>query len=112
MIVIRPISYFDYSMLTEFSSAFAQEAETAAIQGENMARKAAADIIKAESEAYILDKAAAMNASVTVQIILDSDSIPVQATLSGRVSPYVRRTLASVLESDLGITKENQLWTG
>lgn len=112
--VIRPIAGLDFNALADISFPYAQDAEQTAALGENMARQSLADIIKAESEAYILDKAAALNAAITVEVTLSGDDppIPVSATLCGEVSPYARQQLEGILQSELGIAKENQLWTG
>lgn len=111
---IRPLARLEVNAFAELPLPFAQEAETTAALGENMARQAVADSIKAESEAYILDKAAALNADVTVEVTVSEDSTPVPAAvkLSGSASPYARRQLERILQTELGIAKENQLWTG
>lgn len=111
---IRPITGLDFNALAEFSFPYAREAEQAAAMGENMARQSLADIIKEESEAYILDKAAALNTDLTVEITVSDDDapVPVAAVLCGEVSPYARQQLETILQSELGIAKENQLWTG
>ncbi len=112
--VIRPLAGLDFSALTSISFPYTQEADSIATQGENIAREAMADIIKADAEAYILDKAAALNADLTVDITLSREDtpVPVRAELSGSVSPYARQQLTYLLQTDLGIAKENQLWTG
>lgn len=111
---IRPIAHLDLDALTEVSLPLTLEAESASAMGEEMARQALADSIKAESEAYILDKAAALNASLTVEVTVSEDGTPVPlgAKLGGSVSPYARQQLESLIQTDLGIAKENQLWTG
>ena len=109
---LHPLVKLDLSNLGEFALPYTQEAESVAAMGENMARESMADIIKAESEAYILDKAAELNAEITAQITVGDYQAPTAAKLSGEVSPYARQRLEKILESDLGIAKENQLWTG
>ena len=56
--VLSPISRVDFSNLPDFSLGYMGDAEDAAAMGENLARDSMADIIKEETEAYILDKAA------------------------------------------------------
>ena len=113
IVIIQPLSRVDLDALLDLS--FASRETDAAVQTkEKLAREAMADIIKAETEAYILDKAAALNASVTVEVILEERGtpIPVEAVISGEVSPYARRRLENILQTELGIAKENQRWTG
>ena len=110
--VIRPLSQLDIDALIDFSWPYTQEAEEAAAVGEDLARKTMAGIIKAESEAYILDKAAGLNAELAIDITISDAQVPVSAEICGEVSPYARQKLETILETDLGITKENQIWTG
>ena len=112
--VIRPLAGWDYTQLPDITSLPLREAEAAAAAGEKMAKQSAAQFIKEESEAYILDKAAGMDAKLTVEVTV-SDSgtpVPVAAKLSGAVSPVVRQQLEGILQTDLGITRENQTWIG
>lgn len=114
IVAIRPIVRLDFAALEEYTFPYGTEAESTAAMGENMARKAMADIIKAESEAYILDKADSLNTSLCVEISVSEDGkpIPVYAEIRGEVSPYARAQLEEILLTDLGIAKENQQWTG
>ena len=106
--VLSPISRVDFSKLPDFSLRCMDDAEDAAAMGENLARDSMADIIKEETEAYILDKAADLHAEVTV----GEDSLPTAVTLSGEASPYARRQIQAMIANDLGISKENQKWIG
>lgn len=110
--VIHPFSKLDFDTFADVPLSFLQNAEGVSSEGQRLAKEAMADIIKAESEAYILDKAAEWNAELTVDIIISNDQTPERAILSGEISPYVRSCMEAMLESDLGITKENQIWTG
>ena len=77
-------------------------------------RNALGDIIKVQTEAYILDKAAEMGASITVVVSVSSDEppVPVGVEISGAVSPYLKLRLEEMIQEDLNISKENQVWTG
>lgn len=87
--------------------------EELAAQGENQAAQAVADIIKAQLQAYILDKAAALGAEVEVELTLEEGVLPVprEATIRGTAAPYARQQLEKILSSQLGIPKERQQWT-
>lgn len=110
--VLSPVSRMDFSELTNFSLRCMDDAEEAAAVGENLTRNSMADIIKAESEAYILDKAADLHANLTVEVTVSEENLPASVIISGEASPYARRQLQTIIESDLGISKENQQWTG
>ena len=70
------------------------------------------DIIKSTCEAYILNKATELGADIHVSVSVNSQHIPFAARIMGEVTSDVRKQLEQILETDLGITKENQSWTG
>lgn len=110
--VLSPISRVDFSNLPDFSLGYMGDAEDAAAMGENLARDSMADIIKEETEAYILDKAADLHANLHVEVTVGEDNLPTAVTLSGEASPYARRQIQAIIANDLGIAKENQKWIG
>ena len=81
--------------------------------GENAAREAMAERISQQTKAYILDKAQALEASLTVEVILDDAGIPTPCgvRISGKVSPYAKGVLSDYMEKELGIPREEQRWT-
>ena len=110
--VLSPISRVDFSNLPDFSLGCMDDAKDAAAMGENLARDSMADIIKEETEAYILDKAADLHANLHVEVTVGEDNLPTAVTLSGEASPYARRQIQAIIANDLGISKENQKWIG
>lgn len=112
--VIAPILGYDFSIPEDLSLAFSEKSESAVSEGEEMSNSAMADIIKAELEAYVLDKAAEMNAEISIEIRLSEETppVPVSAVIHGTLSPSVRQKLQKVLTSQLEIAKENQQWIG
>ena len=81
-------------------------------EGKSMAANQVADIIKSQSEAYILDKANRMGLEISVEVELDNDnnSIPSSVCISGNISPYAKKVLSEYITDCLGIAKENQKW--
>ncbi len=79
----------------------------AAQTDEAMARR-----IISETEAYILSKANALGAEITVSVSLTADPIPVPnaVTVRGSLSAYAKTTLSAMLTQDLGIPREAQTW--
>ncbi len=110
--ILQPLYNINWDKSLALSIPYQEEASQAAEQGQNIADEAMAAIIKEQTEAYILDKAAAMNAKVSVSVILSENLIPVSASVGGTLSPYMRQQLSTFLETEIGITKENQEWTG
>lgn len=110
--VIAPLAEFDFSGIADFFEDFAAVGQSAAAYGQNVASEELKSIIKAEVEAYILDKANALDAVLTVEVALDEASVPAAVRLQGSVSPYGKARLQQILEDELGIAKENQVWIG
>lgn len=92
---------------------FSADAQQAVQAGEEIARKALSERISAGAEAYILEKAAAMQADLSVEVELSNDPIPVplRVYLWGNIAPYAKQKLQIMIQKDLGIEKENQVWT-
>lgn len=112
--VIRPVIRFDWDYLADFAGYCAADADVASANGAEVSRDAMAEIIKSETEAYILDKAQHLHAQLTVSVTLSQDWLPVPAQVSvqGDISPYGKAHLQQIIESELNIPKENQTWIG
>lgn len=90
-----------------------QQAQAAVAAGEENSKTALYSGIKQRTEAYILDKAQSLAVQIAVEVTLSDDPIPVPVAvrLSGNISPYAKKQLQDILESELGIPKEAQQWT-
>lgn len=112
LLVLRPVAGPDgFPDMTALQEAFEQGSREAQA-GNAMAREEQFRRITAGVEAYILDKADREGAELKVEVTLGEDFLPKTAVLHGRVSPQIKSVLSRMLEQELGITKENQLWTG
>ncbi len=111
--VIGPVTQVRLSDALELLPDLSADAQAAAREGEVSAKKALADNISAQVEAYILDKAAQLGVALAVDVELSRDAIPVpvRVWLRGNVSPYAKARLQTILCEELGIEKENQIWT-
>lgn len=108
---VRPIADIEIRDFGVFTADIQSQANAAALSGESYARESMADIIKSETEAYILDKAQDLNASIHVSVsVLDDDLTPGQVQIFGHISPYAKGQLQQIIERDLGISKEDQIW--
>lgn len=110
MTLISPLLTLRLPDMDGWLSSFDGESSAVVSSGEEMAREAMDTIIKERTEAYILDKAAALDAVVTVRVRTDSEGIPVSVTLRGDVSGEVKAQLSRIITSELGIGKEAQQW--
>lgn len=111
--VIEPIAQVRLSDLTGLLPDVSADANAAVAQGQSTAKKAMAESISSRVEAYILDKATQLGLKLTVQVELSDDTIPVPVCvrLKGNISPYLKSKLQKIIQDDLGIDKENQIWT-
>ena len=112
LVILQPLARFDFSDMRDYYSAFSQMGSSFAAQGELQAAEAGRSIIKEQVEAYILDKAKDLGAQIQVSVELGEDDTLVSACLEGAVSPYTKAELEQILEAELAIAKENQLWIG
>ena len=113
LVIAAPLGQFrmgDFSLWREQLSA-----DGAAIteSGQKAARDAMAESIITATETYILEKAETLGAKLTVEVMLDDSSIPVPSgvRIRGNISPYNREKLSSIIQKDLGIPTEAQVWT-
>lgn len=111
--LIQPLASLNLSGITDWTVQYEMDAERAVAEGESRTRKALNELIKQRTRSYILDKAQALNAVLEVEVTLSDDDIPVpvKVRLSGKVSPYAKGRLQSIMTEELGIEKENQVWT-
>lgn len=115
MVTIAAVSPILRDMDISFDSYFENitfEQDWAVKKGEEAAANVAAEFIKNRAETYICDKAAAMGATVTAEVILSDDMppVPAEVKVKGDVSAYVKKQLISCLQKDLGINEDKQTW--
>lgn len=97
------LGYFDDLMI---------EGEDLSYEGDTLATGYMEEIIMDRTRAYILDKAADYRADLDAEVELDDSSVPTAVTITGSISPYGKKHLMRIIESDLNIPKERQLWIG
>ena len=112
--VVRPLGDFRVGNLNDYFGDLNAGGEAAAASGIQMSQEAISSIIKSETEAYILDKAASLGVTLSVEVMVENGSVPQLSgvQLSGQVSPYARQQLSAMITDDLGIARENQEWIG
>ncbi len=110
--VISPLANITFTGISDFWDELSDDANKYVLEGTAIAEKQEADIIKSQTEAYILDKANRMGLQIAVEVELDGQNrnIPCGVVISGNISPYSQIQLESYIEQTLGIAKENQKW--
>ena len=113
-VILSPVAKWDLDAVAAFTESFDRAGEYAAEAGNVMASKEVQAIIKEELSEYILDKAAELHATVSVEITLNNDSIPIPESvkITGTIPAYAKRKLQQEIEDELGIPKERQIWIG
>ena len=83
-------------------------------EGRAVRRDTIAQIVINNTEALIMDKANEYGVTVYAEVMLSEDEIPIPISVSitGTISPYVKKQIQSYIRDELGIAEENQLWTG
>ena len=114
VVLLQPVIHFDFGYIDTFLADMTPEAELVSSRGEEMARSQISEIIKADTQAYILDKAGLYNAQLQVEVTLSDGElpVPVSVTIYGETTEQIRESLGSIMERELDIPKECQIWIG
>lgn len=112
LMLVSPLLTLRLPDMDGWIASFGEEGRAAAASGEAMADEALQSIIKARTEAYILDKAAAWDAVLTVEVETNDAGEPAAVTLRGSISDQTKTALSEFIASELGIRKGAQRWIG
>ena len=110
--VISPTIKLQFEDISSYFASLYSDAAQYTSLGQEQYTESTAAIIKSKLETYILDKAAGMNAVITVQLTMSQDNtfMPESVQLSGSVAPYTKQRMEQVIANELGIPKEKQMW--
>lgn len=111
-VLIQPVSQLDLVGFLDSVSSFSPEMEFDTDRAMDTARNSMAEIIIRETEAYILDKAQALGLTPEVFVTVSEDAIPVPKAVRIICScgNGDMQRLQAIIEEDLGIPKEKQIW--
>lgn len=107
--VIHPLVNLQITQFHWYIDGLSTDVQAAVSHGEDMSVQAMEGIIKSETQAYILDKAASLEVDLDVDVILN-DMVPAEVHLSGPVSPNARTQISDWIADNLGIPREAQHW--
>ena len=112
--VINPLTNLNFEILETFSGSYSHDAEAAVSVGTAKSEDALRDIIKQETETYILDKAQSYGCALEVDVTVGKGTVPKPESvrINGQVPADTLKQLEKILETELGISKEYQQWIG
>ena len=112
--VINPLTNLNFGILESFSQDTVINTQPVVSAGTTLAEESMAQLIKQETEAYILDKAQSLGCILETEVTVGEGQYPVPESvrICGSISNQNRRQLEDFLERELGISKENQQWIG
>lgn len=110
--VVAPVIKVEFEDFQNFYEDVSSDARDVVHQGEIIAQQTTQTIIKEKLEAYILDKATALNLDVDVCLTLKDAAVatPEEITIYGSVSPYGKKMLQAFLVEEMGIPEGKQSW--
>lgn len=110
--IFSPVIHIQFNSIEDFLMEAKYEAEETRDDGIESASSAMADIIKQQTEAYILDKAVSLGVNIDVNVKMSDTNPPVpkEVILSGNVSPYMKNKMIQYITANIGISEENQRW--
>lgn len=113
MTVVGPLTNLELTDISSYINEFSIDAQALVDAGSQAAETEKKQIIKEKTEAYILDKAASLGLSVTVDVMLESDvnPLPSEVKISGAASPYAKRALTQYITETFSVAEEDQIWT-
>lgn len=110
-LAISPLRELDLDSIRYTDPGISAQAQKASQAGTAQAQEAMAAIIKEQSEAYILTKAAELSVQISVEVELDGESrTPIAAEITGSVTPYEKEELCGFITQTLGIERSAIQW--
>lgn len=109
MVLLNPLSEGNIADSIDFAIEAVSPQEYIDL-GQQKARKMQEQCIKEACESYISNKAKDLGVFLTSEIQLDNNLKPRDAQIYAQANSEQQRVLEQILETDLGITKGNQVW--
>lgn len=111
--VVHPWANLSFDGLQKWPDSLVADGTEHTLSGQLMADEAYRASIMQQTRAYILEEAGMLGCTLSVEVELSDDNIPVpkRIRISGDVSPYAKQSLTTLLTQKLGIDREDLLWT-
>lgn len=110
---VSPLMKLENWSLPSLTDYYADEADSAIANGEAITRESVAQIVKENTQEYIMEKAAYLGLSISVDVHVSQESTPrpVSVVISGTGSPYAKNSLKNFISQELGIPEDALIWT-
>ena len=108
--VIRPLGDIAVTDFTKYFDRLDIEVSSAVASGTAQTAELIRQRITETTASYVQDKATELGASLSVRVTLNDDSVPVRMELGGLISPSAKSALEEIIQNDIGIGKEDQVW--
>ena len=110
---IAPWANIQIRQIGSFIESINEESLQAVNEGHLFTQQATAQIIKEQTEAYIMERAVSLGLDLHIEVTLDNAQPPQPSAvkIKGAASPFARQTLSRYICEDLGIPEEKQAWT-
>ena len=112
--IVSPLSELDFDAYSKAMARCRLDAEQYTTQGEQYSKNLNRTIIEDECRAYILDKAASLGLTVTVELEMETRAAtpyPKAVTIHGEATPAQKQQLQQYLEQTFAIPVQRQVWT-
>lgn len=109
--IFYPLTEVKLEKYMQFPDADWKDVDFYILAGEKMSSTEHEKYIKTYCETYILDKAKVLEAEIDIEIILNEEKVPYLAAIQYAGDGKIQNELQKILETDLGIAKENQKWS-
>jgi len=111
--ILAPLISITFHDVYDYFDDLGTDAQHYVQEGKEASQDRISSIIKAQTQAYILDKADRMGLEISVEVELDDSSNPVPCgvVIRGAAAPYAKEVMRTYIEDNLGIPKEKQQWT-
>ena len=109
-VVISPLADIELRGIYDNYNMYSEEAKANVNAGVQMMRERSGEIIKEQTEEYILQRAEMLDVDIHVDILLNEDQLPYQIAVEGNLSPYKKEILIEYISETLNIPEECQVW--
>lgn len=112
LLLLNPLNDIRWNLDWNFLEESVLDGQLYSAQGTSMARQEQIQRISEALEAYILEKAAQEELSLTAEVSVREALTPDHVVIHGEVDQDTKQYLTEIIEKELGIAKENQFWDG